>query len=443
MKRLGSRWTLPAAIAAGLAAAAPVAAQTESARPGSDSLRLGVLHQAAVAQDPRQRQFQLLASRTSLRLRNLSAERFPSITAGAQAQYQSDVFEVPGPSGGAGFPSPTRDTYDSRISLEQPIVDPTIGPRRKVEAAALAESEARLRASLFGLREEVNEAFFSAALLNEREAIVAATIVELEQRLGEARARVREGASLPSDTAAIQATLLERQQDQSKIAADRMAALNRLMVLTGQPIAPTEPVSLPDLAAAVLEARRGVADVRARPEYLEFARMRERLTMQEDVAASALRPQLSAFGRVGYGQPGLNPVGDTFDTYYVAGLQVRWAPWNWGSTRRDRQALELEREIVATEEAAFSNRLTRAVQQDLAAMDRLDGALVLDDRIVTLREGVERESRLRFQEGVITASEYLDRSTETLQARLARATHMVEQVMARARFLTTLGVEIR
>jgi outer membrane protein TolC len=430
-------------MAAWLVAAAPVAAQSESTPPRSDSLRLGVLHQAAVARDPRQQQFQLLASRTNLRLRNLSAERLPSITAGAQAQYQSDVFEAPATPGGVSFPSPTRDTYDSRISLEQPIVDPTIGPRRKVEAAALAESEARLRASLFGLKEEVNEAFFSAALLNEREAIVAATIVELEQRLGEARVRVREGASLPSDTAAIQATLLERQQDQSEIVADRRAALNRLTELTGQPVSERDPVSLPDLAAEVLEARRGGDDLRARPEYLEFARMRERLASQEDVAASALRPRLSAFGRAGYGQPGLNPVGDTFDAYYSAGLQVRWTPWNWGSTRRDRQALELEREIVATEEAAFSNRLTRAVQQDLAAMDRLDSALVLDDRIVNLRERVERESRLRFQEGVITASEYLDRSTETLQARLARATHKVEQVRARARFLTTLGVEIR
>jgi outer membrane protein TolC len=443
MMRLRSGWKLPAAIAAWLVAAAPAAAQSESGPLRSDSLRLGELHQAAVARDPRQPQFQLLASRTSLRLRNLSAERLPSISAGAQAQYQSDVFAGPSLPGGASFPSPARDSYDSRISLEQPILDPTIGPRRKVEEAALAESEARLLSSLFGLREEVNEAFFSAALLNEREAIVAATMAELEQRLGEARVRVREGASLPGDTAAIQATLLERQQDQAEIAADRRAALIRLAELTGQPVAETDPVSLPDLAAEVLEARRGMADLRARPEYLEFARMRERLASQEDVTASALRPQLSAFGRVGYGQPGLNPVGDTFDAYYLAGLQVRWAPWNWGSTGRDRQALELEREIVATEEAAFTNRLVRAVQLDLAAMDRLDGALLLDDRIVDLRERVERESRLRFQEGVVTATEYLDRSTETLQARLARATHRIERVRARARFLTTLGVEIR
>jgi outer membrane protein TolC len=83
------------------------------------------------------------------------------------------------------------------------------------------------------------------------------------------------------------------------------------------------------------------------------------------------------------------------------------------------------------------------MQSDLANMTRLDTALTLDDQIVTLRERVEDETRIRFREGVVTASEYTDRSTDVLQARLARATHRVEQVQARARFLTTLGLEIR
>jgi outer membrane protein TolC len=67
----------------------------------------------------------------------------------------------------------------------------------------------------------------------------------------------------------------------------------------------------------------------------------------------------------------------------------------------------------------------------------------MDDAIVTLRERVESETRLRFQEGVVTSSDYLDSSTDVLEARLARAAHRVEQVQARARFLTTLGLEIR
>ena len=420
----------------------PAVSAQQAAAP-ADSLGLAVLHQQAVARDPRQRQFTLLARQTDLRLRNLSAERLPSFTAEAQAQYQSDVFNAEGLPAGVTFPSPSNDTYDTRLSVEQPIYDPTISPRKTVERARLAESEAQVHSALFGLREEVNEAFFAAALLAERDAIIGATILELEKRLQESRVRVREGAALPSDTATIQATLLERRQDQAEIRSDRRAAIIRLSELIQRSIPESQILALPDLATEASDARRDLAAVRNRPEYQEFARTRERLVREEDVAASALRPRVAAFGHLGYGRPGINPVNDAFDSYYVFGVEVKWSPFNWGSTGREREALSLQREIVAAEEAAFTNRLTRATQDDLATMDRLDSTLVLDDQIVALRERVERETGLRFREGEVTASEYLDRNTDVLEARLDRATHKVEQVQARARFLTTLGLEIR
>jgi hypothetical protein len=70
-------------------------------------------------------------------------------------------------------------------------------------------------------------------------------------------------------------------------------------------------------------------------------------------------------------------------------------------------------------------------------------ALALDDRIIALREEIERSMHARFQERVVTAAEYLERSTELLQARFARAGHRVELAQASARFLTTLGLEAR
>lgn len=418
-------------------------APAQQETPGADSLRLPALHQQAVSGDPRQRQFPLLARQSDLRVRNLRAERLPSLTAQAQAQYQSDVFDADRLPAGTSFPSPSNDSYDTRLSLEQPIVDPGISPRMTVERARLAESEARVHTSLFRLREEVNEAFFSAALLAERDAIIEATIQELEKQLSEARVRVREGSSLPSDTATIQATLLERKQDQAEIRSDRQAALDRLSELTHSPVTGTEHLALPDLRAATDDARRSLAALRVRPEYQEFIRTKERLSGEEEVVAAEKKPSLSAFGRLGYGRPGLNPVNDGFDSYYLFGVELKWSPWNWGSTGREREALSLQRQILVAEEEAFSSSLTRATRQDIATVDRLDSTLVLDDQIVALRERVERETGLRFREGVVTASEYLDRNTDVLEARLARASHRIEQVQARARFLTTLGLEIR
>jgi len=73
----------------------------------------------------------------------------------------------------------------------------------------------------------------------------------------------------------------------------------------------------------------------------------------------------------------------------------------------------------------------------------LQAALASDDRIVSLREGIQSASRARLREGVITASDYVDRETETLNATFDRARHRVELAQARARVLTTLGLEVR
>ena len=50
--------------------------------------------------------------------------------------------------------------------------------------------------------------------------------------------------------------------------------------------------------------------------------------------------------------------------------------------------------------------------------------------------------RTGTREGVVTASEYVDRNTDLLSARMANAQHRVELAQARAGYLTTLGLEI-
>jgi outer membrane protein TolC len=394
--------------------------------------------------DPRARQVALLAAQTDLRLRNIGAERLPALTVVGQGQYQSDVttipFQLPG---GLRPPTPPHDTYDARVEAQQRLLDPSLAARRGVERAQLAESQARVRTGLYALRQSVNDAFFTAARLQSQRADVETSITDLEAQLVVAGRRVRLGAALPSDAAALQAELLRRRQALAEIDANRRAALDVLADLTATPIAPDAVLGLPDLGPEVARARASVGEIRGRPEYEQFARTRELIEQQERMTAARDKPRVSAFGRAGYGRPGLNPLNDQFDSYWLAGLQLQWTPWTWGATRREREVLAVQRQIVATEESAFAEGVRRAIATDLATIDRLEATLASDEQIIELRERIARETRLRFQEGVVTSAEYVDRQTDVLNARLARAAHRVELAQARARFLTVLGVEVR
>ena len=426
-------------------AARPLAAQQ------TDSLRLSALHAAAAAADPRAAQIALQAAASELRMRNIAADRLPALTASGEAQYQSDVTSfspnIPAgsPLAGFAFPTPPHDTYDAHAEARQSLYDPTIAPRRAAERAQLALSQAQVRITLFGTRQEVDDAFFAALDLQERTAQLDASAVDLQAHLRDAAAKLREGAALPGDTASLAASLLQREQDLAQARADRRAALARLSELVGRSISDDTPLALPvqnALADLVARTAASIDAERARPEYAQFAASRESLSRQEAVVAAQEKPRVSAFARGGVGRPGLNMLSSSVDSYWLAGVQVQWTPWTWGTVDRNRKALELQRQIVATNESAFTSGLRRGVQPLLATIGRLDTTLALDERIVALREEVERETAAKLREGVITAAEYADRSTELLTARLARSQHRVELARARATFLTTLGVEV-
>ena len=263
--------------------------------PAQDTLRLPALQQAALRQDPRARQAALQAQATELRLRNLRAERLPALTGRAQATHQSEVATIPiALPGGAVPPEPPKDQYEARVEVEQLLYDGGVLSRRRgAEQAQLAVEQARIAADLQPLRDEVNEAFFTAFLLQERAAEISTLLEDLEARLAMLRAQVRNGAALPGDTAVVMATALKAMEDRTEVLAGRRAALGRLSVLTGIQASERDVLALPQLAGAV-EGLRGAAGSAgagaapiptARPEYAVFAGRRERLARDAAVMA--------------------------------------------------------------------------------------------------------------------------------------------------------------
>jgi len=410
-------------------------------RPAMDSLRLGAMQNEAIAADPRSRQLQLQAAATELRLRNVAVERLPSFVGFGQLQYQSAVTSIAIPIPGIQIPTPPHYTYDAHVEIRQSVLDLSRTPRAALERAQLVEAQSQIRVALFPLRQEVNDAFFSALLLQERQTQVEAAIVGLAARLAETRIRFQQGAALPSDTALIAATILQRRQETLQLRNDRAAALARLAEITKRQIPDSTALALPELAPVVGSMAR-VLDEHRRPEYAQFEATRSRLSAQSAVQAAQERPRLSMYGRVGYSLPGLDVLNTSAQSYWIAGAQLQWAPFNWGSVARERQALDVQRDIAAASEAAFTNSLSRASQPLIATMARLDTTIALDERIVALREQIEREAAVRLREAAITASEFVDRSSDLTAARLLRAQHRVELAQARANYLTLIGVDV-
>lgn len=413
-----------------------------------DTLRLPMLQSAAAERDPRTAQYDLLERQTQLRLRNLSSERLPQLSATGEATYQSEVTRIPITLPGGEMPEPPKDRVEVALLADWLIYDGgAIGAQRDVERAQLAAARARLAAELEPLRAEVNEAFFAALSLQAQARETSTLITDLEARLEEVRVAASAGAALPGDTAAVLAELLSAIERRRALDSDREAALEVLGRLTARDIEAGAVLALPSLADEVASARSLVDSdtgaLRTHPQFAAFAAQREQLARQADALRARNRPQASAFGRGAYGSPGYEQFTDELHEYWMGGVRIRWSPFDWGRTGREREVIGLQRDIVETQEDAFAERLLRESEQPLATMDRLRATLDTDARIIALREQVVRQTRAQLEEGAITAAVHVDALTDLEQARVARALHSVQLAQAEAAYLTMLGIPLR
>ena len=411
-----------------------------------DTLQMSQLQELALRTDPRTAQFELLRRASDLRRAAIGSERLPQVSLNGWASHQSDVTRPSLNMPGAVFPDLPRDRWQSTLEIDQMLYDGgNTSRRRALERARYAESAAEVNVALYGLRSEVNSAFFSAFLLQQRSAEYEALVTDLDARLAAVRARVEAGTALRREAAEVEAERVRATLQRDEAQAARRASLAILADLAGRAIDTTAVLVLPAEEPEKTEtlSPAALAGLRRRPEFERLHQSRIRLGQEAALAGTENAPRVSAFGQAGLGLPGLDQFRTTSDAFWQAGVRVAWRPWTWHAAGRKAEALQQEQRVLETEEKALARSLSRAVVTNLEDIKRLSAALAEDQRVVNLRVEVERQARLQHDEGAITTADYVETRTNVLEARLTLQRHRVELAQARAAYLTTLGLTPR
>jgi outer membrane protein TolC len=411
-----------------------------------DTLHVARLQEAALRNDPRAGQFGLLRSATDLRLAAIGSERLPQLELNGFGSHQSDVSRPTLDLPGATFPNFPKDRWQTTLDVTQTLYDGgVISRRRDLERARHAEEAAATSVALYGLRSEVNTAFFSAFLLQQQSAEFDALVTDLDARLAAVRARVAAGTALSREAAEVEAERVRAMLQRDEARASRRASLAILADLAGQPIDTTAVLVLPTEAPEKSHAMdpSKLAALRLRPEFEQLRQSRLRLDREAALARTENWPRVSAFGQAGVGLPGLDQFRTTSDAFWQAGVKLEWRPWTWRSARRNAEALRYEQRVLESDEQALARSLARKVVADLEEISRLRAAIAEDQRVVSLRAEIERQARVQHDEGAITTADYVETRTDVLEARLTLQRHRVELARARAAYLTTLGLTPR
>ena len=369
---------------------------------------------------PNLKQAEIWQEITSLKKENLKTNYLPQVIFNGQATYQSDVTKVNVAMPGINIPSVSNSQYKAYAEIKQSIWDGGItGANAKLEDAILQSNLSQIEVELYQLNEQVSQAFFTALVMDKQKEVLSAQKKVLQEKLKAIQSGIENQIIEKSSGLALEAEILNLEQNEIQLEAGKKTAIQMLSILTGQAI--SESVSLKYEIPEV-----NIQNELARPELMLFSAQKTQLEKQSELLSKSRSPKLFGFGQVGYGRPGLNMLNDKFDTYYLVGVGLSWNAFDWKNTSRQKQVLQFQQQLIVRQEETFSQNMNLLLTAQSEQINRLENLLETDTRMVLLRSEIVQTSASKFENEAITISEYIqDVQAETI-AKLNIELHRVQ-----------------
>jgi outer membrane protein TolC len=375
--------------------------------------------------DPLTRQKAVKGRLTGLREANIRADNLPQISLNAQGSYQSDVTSLPVELPGVEIPTLSQDQYRITADVNYALYDGGLSKTRlALEALAFASQNLQLDAALLQQQQQVLETYTRAMLFEKNTEILETQKEVLEARQQKVLALVTEGVAMRNQATLIETELMRLEQEIETARASRSQQLQSLRHLTKLEF--SDAVRLADLDSPALPS----ADFNGRPEMQLMEKQRAGLRLQNDMEDGMSRPKVALFGQGGYGRPGLNLLDNAFAPWYIGGIRLSWNLGSLYSLKRKKEANSLSKEIVDLKEETTRTQLQNVYDRQLSEVQRLQGMVTSDLKIIELAGSVPKAYAAQLDEGIITSDTYITQLKQENQARLLRALHETQLLLS-------------
>ena len=382
---------------------------------------------------PLAKQHDLLTKQNELDLAVIKTKKLPQLNLEAQATYQSDVTSIPIVIPDATIQPANKDQYKTTISVNQLIYDGgLINASSNVKNASLKTQQKQVEVNLYQLKKQVNQLYFSILLLQENSTLLIAKKHQLETTLKEVKAGVKFGMLLPTSENNLKAELLKIAQQFNELNLKKLSLIETLSELIGQQIS-TEihlknPIILSNLETGI-----------KRPELDLFHLQKEQIEASEQLITKKNSPKLMGFATGGYGNPGLNMLDNSFQTYYMTGLKLNWSIFDWNASKKERKSLQINKEFVDNQQEIFTLNTNIELNQQLAEIKKISSFIESDKTIIELRKKILKSANSQLKNGIITSSAYITELTNLYEAENNLNTHNIQLLLAKANYKTTKG----
>ena len=400
-----------------------------------ESLTLRECQQMARENAPRLGDVDLIQQMGKIKVDQAQSSWYPSMDLNGRISYQSDVVTVAltDPNIPAEFPQVPHDQYGLNLDISQNLYDGGMSRGKKIyEEAQMAAELQQVEVELYGLKERVNQSYFTVLILQENLRNLKIHLETLAARKDAVRTAVSHGVLLETELHVIEVEELKVQKNIIELESGKKAQMSALKVLCGEEFNEGAVLEIPYYEQV------GKQEL-SRPEYRLFDLKQASMEAGKELTEKKRMPVLYAFGQTGYGKPGYNMLSGEWDYYYMVGAGLRWKIWDWNSSSREKQLIGYQQQMLQSQRASFDREIEAQLLQVDARIEQYRRTMDLDRKVLELQGKISEQAAVKLENGTMTAAEYITELNKESLARITLDTHRVLLMQSMARQLTIEG----
>ncbi len=376
---------------------------------------------------------------------NLVKGWLPTLDANGSLIYNSSVVDmssvlgslpIPGIAG-AIKPLP-HEQYKITVDINQVIYDGgAIKGARDLEQADLSVNQKQTETDLYKLREQINTFYFNLLLIARQKELLNSYLEIINKRIVSMQSGVENGVTLRSDVDVLTSERIKLEQQLAENEFRKTSFLKILSDLTGNQIDDSTEFILPVQSAELSENL-------LRPELQLFDLRKEQLAVGMKVIESKRMPKAMGFATLGYGNPpGSNFFKNEFAGYYVVGASIKWNIFDWNKAKNEKQINTFQQNIIENRKNDLADNLKRLLEAKNSEIESLRSLIKSDTVLITLKKRITAAAESKYQNGTITATEYLNELDAERQSVINYEIHKINLSMAGIQYLNISGQEIK
>jgi outer membrane protein TolC len=375
---------------------------------------------------------------------NLSKGWLPTLDANGSILYNSSVIDMSSALGSlpiAGIADAIKplphEQYKITVDINQVIYDGgAIKGSRALEKTDLRLNEKQTETDLYKLRGQINSYYFNLLLLSRQKELLKNYLELITKRISAMNSALNNGVIIRSDIDVLTAEKIKLEQQLTENEIRKVSLLKILSGLIGREIdAATDFILPPYTGETAIEL--------SRPELQLFDLRKEQLAAGMKVIESKRMPRAFGFATLGYGNPpGSNFFKDEFAPYYILGAGIKWNIFDWNKAKNEKKMVTLQQGIIENRKNDMSDNLKRLLESKNSEITSLKSLIETDNELITIRKKITASAESQYENGTITATDYLNEINSERQAAVNYEIHKINLALARIEYLNISGKEI-